>query len=299
MAKKAKRDIYPVFLPQGGCENQCIFCDQARITGRHSLPEPAAIEREIHGLPAGKRELAFYGGSFTRLPKERLLSYLEAGLSLKEAGKIHGLRCSTHPNAIDGAMAALLKRYGMDRVELGAQSLDDDVLHAAGRGHGRAEILRSIALLREAGIEVGIQLLLGLPRDAKEKSLASARALLAMPPDFVRLYPLIVLNETPLARAYKEGKYTPLAMAEAVAWAKELLAFFSYHGIPVIRIGLQSGGDLYRGSPEILAGPFHESFGSITKGALKLEQMRYLAAGETEAALAFLAPRADLPLLFG
>ncbi len=299
MTKKAKKDIFPVFLPQGGCKNNCVYCSQLHITGKHLLPDAAEIEADLLRLSDSERELAFYGGSFTSLPKTRIDEYLACGLSLKEAGKISAMRCSTHPNAIDEEIVALLQTHGMDRVELGVQSLDDDVLLAAGRGHGKADVFRSISLLHKAGIEVGVQLMQGLPLDSRAKSLTSVRELLPYRPDFVRLYPLLVLVGTPLARDYEAGDYQPLTLDEAVAWTRDLLAFFSYHDIPVIRIGLQPGGDIYRGSPAILAGPYHESFGNLTKAALKLEQIRMLLSEETAQNIRLLAPREDLPLLFG
>lgn len=300
MAGKAKCDIYPVFIPHGGCKNHCSFCDQRQITGRQVLPEVAQIEKALASPADGGRELAFYGGSFTGLPKDKLLSYLACGRNLKQAGKITALRCSTHPDAIDEETVALLKEYGMDRVELGVQSLDDAVLAAAGRGHGKETVFRSMGMLHDAGMEVGVQLLLGLPLDSREKSLASMWELLPYRPDFVRLYPLLVLADTALASFYQAGAYIPPTLDEALVWARDLLAFFSYHNIPVIRIGLQPGGEIYRGSPKILAGPYHESFGNLCKAALKLTQMHMLLSrsnGKTD--LDLLAPRADLPLLFG
>ncbi len=299
MAKEAKKDIFPVFLPQGGCKNNCIFCNQRRITGIDMLPQAEEILRDVENLPKAERELAFYGGSFTGLPKERMKEYLTAGQCLKAAGQIAAMRCSTHPDAIDEETVGLLKAFGMDRVELGVQSLDDDVLSAAGRGHGKKEVFQSIALLHAAGIEVGVQLMLGLPHDSKEKSLAAVGELIPYRPDFVRIYPLLVLEGTGLAKEFRAGKYQPLSLEDAVAWARDLLALFMVHTIPVIRIGLQPAGEIYRGSQAILAGPFHDSFGNLTKAALKLEQMRQVLTKISHRQVRFLAPKDDLPLLFG
>ena len=198
-----KNKILPVFIPHGGCRHHCIFCDQYRITAGDHLPEAEELESLIPPDLDADTELAFYGGSFTALPEPVRKAYLDFVRRKKEEGVISGIRLSTHPAYIDEDRAAELENYGVDTVELGIQSTDDEVLRRAGRGHGSKEIFTAAEILAASPMRWGVQLMVGLPGDDEEKDLRSVAQLLPYRPDMARIYPTLVLEGTPLARMWR------------------------------------------------------------------------------------------------
>lgn len=270
MAKKQL--IIPVFVPFGGCTHQCVFCDQAGITGERSLPafETVAplVEKYLSTWKGtGPRELAFYGGSFTGLPMEAQEGYLEASRPFIEGGLVDSVRISTRPDRIDSPTLGFLRSYGVKTIELGVQSMSDEVLKASGRGHTAEDTRRSASLIKGAGIRLGIQLMPGLPGDTEETILDTVDESVSLSPDFARLYPTLVLRNTPLFRLYERGEYAPWALEEMVRVCKEALERFQSASIPVIRVGLQTTEDL---SLNLVAGPYHPSFRQLieSNGAL-------------------------------
>lgn len=245
-------------------------------------------------------EVAFYGGSFTALPREAMLSYLAWAQQLKMGGHVSRIRLSTHPAHVDEEIVTLLQSYQVDTVELGVQSLDEEVLRRAGRGHGRAASLQAMRLLKEGGFNLGAQLMVGLPGDDRDKVLQTVADLLSCAPDFVRIYPLLVLRDTEMAKLLAEGSYQPLTLAAAVALVKDMLAIFLYAGIAVVRMGLQPTAELRRGSGQLVAGPYHESFGHLVKCALKREQlMMALLPGRKNGVVTVCCPPREIPLVYG
>lgn len=271
--KRVPRQILPFFIPHLGCPHRCVFCDQQGISGAASYPR----QEEVQAAIAGWREetvpeIAFYGGSFTALSESWQEYFLRPAHQALLAGKISGIRVSTRPDAVSSATLALLRRWGVDTVELGVQSLDDRVLAEAERGHPAAASLAALALLREHGFRTGVQLMPGLPGDSREKSLRGALAIARWRPDMVRIYPTLVLRGTRLHQMYCEGCYQPLRLEEAVATCRDMLAIMEHHGVQVIRMGLQPSAEI---SPQALvaAGPWHPSFGELVAGALYREKM--------------------------
>jgi len=277
-----RRRIAPVFVPNLGCPHRCVFCDQRAITGAPPrLPTREDIEaacalylgsaRARH-LP---RQLAFYGGSFTALPpadQERLLSL---GQELIERGQIDSLRLSTRPDAVAAAGLDRLAAFGVRSIELGAQSFDDAVLAQAGRGHAAADTLAAAALIRAANLELGLQLMCGLPGQTGDSFLASCRTATALGASFVRLYPVLVLEGTQLAAMWRRGTYQPLSLEEAVEQCRLAAEVFAAAGIPIIRTGLPHSGDLARAA---VAGPHHPAFGQLVRSKAWLERLRREAA---------------------
>ena len=294
-----KNKILPVFIPHGGCRHHCIFCDQYRITAGDHLPSAEELEALIPKDLDPDTELAFYGGSFTALPDAVRKAYLDFARRKKEAGVISGIRLSTHPAYMDEDRAAELENYGVDTVELGIQSTDDEVLRRAGRGHGSKEIFFAAEILAASPMRWGVQLMVGLPEDDEEKDLRSVAQLLPYRPDMARIYPVLVLEGTPLARMWRGKEYAPVPLEDAVRICGRMLALFSYADVPVIRLGLQPTDEISWDSDALLAGPFHPSFGYLTRCFLKREQMAMLLGEQSGAAFRFLAPKNDLPLLFG
>ena len=294
-----KNKILPVFIPHGGCRHRCIFCDQYRITAGNHLPSSEELEAMIPPDLDNETELAFYGGTFTALPATVRRVYLEFACRKKEAGVIGGIRLSTHPAYMDAAIAGELESYGVDVVELGIQSTDEEVLNLAARGHGSKEVFTAAETLAASEMRWGVQLMVGLPGDSEEKDFFSVSQLLPYHPDMARIYPVLVLKGTPLAQMWQRGEYMPLSLDDAVRISGKMLALFSCAGVPVIRMGLQPTEEIAFGSDTLLAGPFHPAFGYLVRCFLKREQMAMLLREHSETSLRFLGPKKDLPLLFG
>lgn len=275
--------IVPFFISHQGCPHQCVFCDQERISGQGGgLPDSAemlaAIDR--YAATGGGRplEVAFYGGTFTSLPRsdqERLLASLQP---LIDTGRVGGVRLSTRPDAVDGETARFLRARGVTTVELGVQSMDDEVLAAAGRGHDAAQVEEAFATLRGDGIAVGAQLMPGLPGGTAESARTSLERVLALSPAFVRIYPTVVVAGTRLAELWRSGAYTPLGLDDAVSLCAAMLRCCLAAGVPVVRIGLQPSEELERPGT-ILAGPWHPAFRQLVEGELFYGLLERLAAG--------------------
>ena len=221
--------IIPIFVPHLGCPHDCVFCNQKRITGLSTdiTIEDARriIEEHLATFPKENRtvEVAFFGGSFTGIDRSIQESLLSLAYSYKESGRIDGIRLSTRPDYIDEAILDLLTKYGVDTVELGVQSLDEEVLYKSGRGHNREVVYKAAELIKSYGINLGLQMMLGLVDDTREKSINTAKELIALDPYCVRIYPTLVIKDTYLEKLYLNKEYRPLTVEEAVDWASDIL----------------------------------------------------------------------------
>lgn len=274
--------MVPFFISHLGCPHRCVFCDQEKIAGaRGTLPSASEIQAKVEkyreSSPGRELEAAFYGGTFTALPREDqeyLLGALQPQLA---SGRLSSIRLSTRPDAVDPGSARFLKEMGVATVELGAQSMDDEVLSRAGRGHCAEETERALRALKEAGLAVGLQLMPGLPGDSDQRSLASLERALALDPSFLRIYPTLVISGTGLADLYRAGSYAPQSLDQAVSLCKRMLLKASRRGVPVIRLGLQPTAELE--TPGVLlAGPYHPAFGQLVQSELCYDLMSSLAA---------------------
>lgn len=269
--------IIPFFIPHAGCPHQCVFCNQKNIIGQKTSVDPSSVAQTISAYldNADQQEVqvAFYGGSFTALAIEAQKSYLEACQPFLASGRIKGIRLSTRPDCITKEILALLRDHQVDTVELGVQSMDDSVLMRSGRGHTAADTIHAVNLLRDQGFTTGLQLMPGLPGDAAGTFMATVNSVIGMGPAFVRIYPALVIKETPLEALYRSGNYTPLTLSEAVQWCKNALLQFEHAGIAVIRMGLQPTEELQRPGT-ILAGPYHPAFRQLVDSSILLDRMR-------------------------
>jgi histone acetyltransferase (RNA polymerase elongator complex component) len=275
--------IIPFFIPNSGCPHQCVFCNQKNITGQNKSAEVSSVPQKIidylkSAMTDEAVQIAFYGGSFTALPIETQKAYLEASRPFIESGQVKSIRLSTRPDSINRDILALLKGYHVQTIELGVQSMDDRVLALSGRGHSAVDTVKAARLLREYGFLVGLQLMPGLPGDSAENFVDTVDKTIALKPDFVRMYPLLVIKDTTLEELYKTGQYTPLSLDEAVSLCREALIRFEHAGIEVIRIGLQPTKEL--GKPgTILAGPYHPAFRQVVESSIYLDKMTELLRG--------------------
>ena len=270
--------IIPVFIPHEGCPHRCLFCNQHRISGQRGSPVTVAeVRQEIQTWLDRRKnsqaaaQVAFYGGSFTALSRVRQEELLYAAAPFLETGQVQSLRLSTRPDCMDAKQSDFLKAHWVATVELGAQSMNDAVLTAARRGHTAADTEQAMAVLKQAGLETGIQLLIGLPGDSRTSLRRTVAQVIALQPDFVRLYPLLVLRGSGLA----ECQYEPLSLGKAVLLAAFMQEQFEQAGIRTVRMGLQAGPEL---EDSLLAGPWHPSFGELVKSRLMLRQTRKLLA---------------------
>ncbi len=271
--------VIPVFIPHSGCPHQCAFCNQAIITSqKHCLPDSEEIDKIIDqylGYKANRSrvELAFFGGNFLGLPDSAIIRLLEQIRPYIENHIIHGIRCSTRPDTITEQRLDLITTYGICLVELGVQSMNDAVLKQANRGHTRQDTCRAIELLKARNIQVGVQLMVGLPGDSEESLLSSTRQVAALAPDVARIYPLMVLEGSPLAKWYQEGRYSPLGLDQSVDLVKEMFKILTRANVTVIRMGLQAS-EMMEDRSLVLAGPWHPAFGHLVFSALVYDQVR-------------------------
>lgn len=267
-----KHYIIPIFIPHYGCHHQCVFCNQKRITGIDTPVTPLnvarIIDKHLSMINQPRHiEVAFYGGSFTALATDVQQTLLfPAYIALKEK-RIHAIRLSTRPDCITQDILSLVSSMGVSTIELGAQSLDDHVLKAAARGHSSSDVTNAVSLIKTAGINCGLQFMVGLPKENWSRLINTTYQAIALRPDFTRIYPTLVIADTHLATLYKKGSYKALTLYQAIARSAFMKLTFERSGIPVIRTGLQASEDLAC-SDVVLAGPYHPSFGEMVDSHL-------------------------------
>ncbi len=273
----AKRRMIPLFIPHAGCPQTCVFCDQRKISGADTPVTPEQVAREIEvGLPkaGGGCELAFYGGSFTAMAPETQKRLLEAAQPYLGPEGVGAIRLSTRPDAVDDQVCRRLRAYHVSTVELGCQSMDDRVLALSRRGHTRQDTVYAVECLRRHGLSVILQMMTGLPGDTGRQSLETAREIIALRPEGVRIYPTVVLRDTELERQMNRGEYIPQSVEEAVALCGELYEMFLNAEIPVLRVGLNPTEALSGG--EAAAGAYHPALGELVLSELYLRRARAL-----------------------
>ena len=276
-----KHLIVPIFIPHQGCPYRCVFCNPVEITGQDKQTDRDRVLDPLNvylkSLPLEQlpkfREAAFYGGTFTGLPTQRqefLLGLLQPWL---DNGMLHAIRVSTHSLFIDPERLTLLAKYRVKTVELGVQSTDPEVLKLAGRESEPGLVAKSAELVRKNNFQLGLQLMPGLPGDSVEKFMVSVDETLSMRPDFVRLYPALVIRNTRLHEMYLRGEYRPWDMERTIEALKLAVIKFASAGVPVIRIGLHPEPSMLKGYVD---GPFHPSMKYLVDCRIGLDKMAAL-----------------------
>jgi len=269
--KPQKHANISIFVPHIGCTHACSFCNQRSISGETKAPTAQTVKETCQNtLPFLKSreltaEIAFFGGSFTAIERGYMLSLLEAAHEFIDGHLITGIRLSTRPDCIDEEILTLLKSYGVTAIELGVQSLDQQVLDLNRREHSAECASLSSRMIQDAGFELGLQMMTGLYGDTLEKCRETAEKIIAMRPDTVRIYPTVVIKNTELAALYQSGKYTPQTLEEAVSLCAGLLLLFEQENIRVIRLGLHASELLEK---DRLAGPFHPAFRELCENKI-------------------------------
>lgn len=264
-----KHRTIPIFVPEVSCPNQCIYCNQRVISGQQHMPTDeeitATIERYSSTFEAGTHvELAFFGGNFTGISMSEQQRLFDLVWPYCQRIGVQGIRLSTRPDYISDDKVDFLKANGVTTVELGVQSLDDEVLARVRRGYTAETVERAAAIIQKRGIEVGMQMMVGLPGDTAEKALNTARRIVELGATNTRIYPTLVVAHTVLARMYEQGLYRPLSLQEAVSLVKDILYLFETKGVTVLRVGLHPTEGFISGT-DYLAGPFHVAFKELVQ----------------------------------
>lgn len=270
-----KHAIIPIFIPHKGCPNDCVFCNQRRITARDGDITTSDIRKIadtwLETLENVETvEMAFFGGSFTGLPMEEQSEYLSVAKEYKDMGKIDKIHLSTRPDYIDDEILENLKSHGVDVIELGVQSFDPKVLAASKRGHRVEDVYSACKKIKYWKFSLGIQLMIGLPGDSLEADIFSAKEAVALNPETARLYPTVVIENTELYDMTLAGTYKMLDEDDAVFRTKEMYKILSSAGINIIRVGLKSS-DLIGPSNSFTGATFHPAFRQLVEGDLARE----------------------------
>lgn len=269
--------IIPIFVPHLGCPNDCVFCNQRSISGQKKQVTGEEVKQTIKEYletfknEDAHKEVAFFGGSFTGIEPEKQEELLQAAYEYVENGEIDSIRVSTRPDYIDKTILKRLKKYKVKTIELGVQSSNDYILKQAKRGHTFEDVKKASKLIRRYGFDLGHQMMVGLPESTRIDELNTAKDLAKLKPKMIRIYPVLVIKNTELARMYQNGEYEPVTLEQAIETCKELYYFFEKKHITIIRMGLQNT-DLISNpdnlESEVLAGPYHEAFGQLVESRI-------------------------------
>ena len=261
--------IFPIFIPHLGCPFNCVYCNQLTIT-KSKIPSARLISENVkkfcENIQLEEKEIAFFGGTFTKLSKEQQQTYLDVVNKYKDL--IQGIRISTRPDSIDQEILDFCKENNVRTIELGIQSFDDSVLKTTKRGYTSQDAVESCNLIKESNFALGIQLMPGLPGFNADSLTNTIETTIKLKPDFVRIYPTIVLKNTELENWFNAGEYSPLSLQESIVITSEMISRFRENNITIIKVGLHSDID----KDDIIAGPYHQSFGELVRAEmLKVE----------------------------
>jgi len=296
----------PIFVPHKGCPYDCIFCNQRKISGQiEEVTESSmrgVIESHLNTIKGEANiEIAFFGGSFTGIDREEQIKYLKIANEYIEKGLVRSIRISTRPDYINDDILNYLKQYGVSIIELGVQSLDKEVLEKSNRGHSVEDVIRSSKMIKEKGFVLGIQTMIGLPGDDFNKAVNTAKKVVEIAPDIVRIYPTLVIKGTYLEKLYNMGQYIPLDVENAVDLCAKLLELYESNKINVIRVGLQPTDTICDGG-DVIAGPFHPAIRQLVdakRALIDIEEKIIKDNLIEKKSLIILAEKKDVSVIIG
>jgi len=300
----AKHYTIPVFIPELACPFQCVFCNQQKISGRLKVPSDEeiieSIEAHLNSFTKKERivEIGFFGGSFTGLTLEEQEHFLKLAQPYILKNEIQGIRLSTRPDYISEEILDLLSRNHVSTIELGSQSLDDEVLKASFRGHTAEQTAKAAEMILSKNFKLGLQMMIGLPGDTLEKSIFTAKRIIELGAHSTRIYPTVVIRDTGLHQLYKQGKYEPLSLEDAADWTKVILPIFEEANIEVLRVGLHPSEGLLDGS-ELVAGPFHPSFKELVLTEIWADLLKPLLFESDARTIEITVPKKELNYAIG
>lgn len=276
-----KKGNISIFVPHLGCPSDCSFCNQKTITGQCCQPTGQDVKNAVETALKYKDfeyEIAFFGGSFTAIKREYMIELLSAAYEYVRRGKVKGIRVSTRPDAIDEDVLKILFEYGVTSIELGAQSMVENVLELNKRGHSAKSVVTASKMIKDAGFSLGLQMMTGLYGDDDNGAVYTASEFIKIKPDTVRIYPTVILKGTLLEKYFNEGIYKGQSVDEAVEICAKLVPMFEKNGIKVIRVGLHASEDVKN---SMVAGAYHEAMGELVTSKIlynkicKLEKGKY------------------------
>lgn len=264
-----------IFVPHKGCPNDCSFCNQRAISGQ-TVPATAedvcsAVTTAIkYNIDAKNTEIAFFGGSFTAIEREYMCSLLTAAKHFLDTLGFAGIRVSTRPDYVNEEVLEILKNYGITAIELGAQSMCDEVLFVNRRGHTAEDVRKASKLIKDYGFELGLQMMTGLYKSDFAKDEYTAREIIKLSPDTVRIYPTVVIKNTHLGYLQEIGEYTAPNAEQSVPLCAKLLQMFEENNIKVIKLGLHSSETV---EGDMLGGAYHPAFRELCEGHIFYEKI--------------------------
>lgn len=243
-------------------------------------------------------KVAFFGGNFTGLPISEQESYLRVVQPFIDDKKVQSIQLSTRPDYISEPILKLLKNYRVTLIELGAQSLDPEVLKYTRRGHTVQDVIKSARMIRQHGFELGLQMMIGLPGDTVEKSIMTAQKIVDLGAQYTRIYPTLVIKDTDLEQEYKNGYYIPLTLDQAVDWCAQIVPIFEQNDIQILRLGLHPSEGLIH-HETLIAGPFHVSFKELVLTALWKKKLLHLSQQNNSDVFEIDVPKSEINFAIG
>lgn len=216
-------------------------------------------------------EIAFFGGSFTAIDREYMLELLDATKPFINSFK--GIRLSTRPDCIDNEIVSLLKSYKVTSIELGAQSMDDEVLKLNERGHTADDVRNACRIIKNYGISLGLQMMTGLYGSDFYKDIYTADEFIKLRPDTVRIYPTVIMQDTELANLYNSKKFIPYTLEQSVELCSKLILKFKSENIRIIRLGLHYSESLENNS---LGNNYHPAFKELCENKIFFDKITKL-----------------------
>lgn len=270
---KSKQYTIPIFIPHKGCPNNCVFCNQKKISGQLTDVTSEDVKDKIeeylkYYLNSKKKiEIAFFGGSFTGIPMDKQIEYLEVANSYVKKGLVDAIRISTRPDYIDGKILDVMKKYNVKTIELGVQSMDDKILALSKRGHTALDVVNASKLIRDYDIELGHQIMIGLPGSILKSEVYTIKECIKLKPQQLRIYPVYVIADSELYSMYENSEYKPLSINEAVKRCKAVIHECQKTEISIIRLGLQSTDEITAKNSQ-LKGPVSDNLAEYVMASL-------------------------------
>lgn len=307
---KDEQYTIPIFIPHKGCKNECVFCNQRKISGVVSNVTDKDVDKiiserikELPKIKNKKIEVAFFGGSFTGIPIVNQIRYLKVANKYIKSGEVSSIRLSTRPDYISIPILKMLKKYNVRTIELGVQSMNNNVLSLSKRGHTKSDVIRASKLIKLFGFNLGHQIMVGLPGSTLEAEVNTIKDVLKQNPSELRIYPVYVINPSELYDMYKLKKYIPLSLEEAIYRCHKIINECQKTNIKIIRMGLQSTDEICKKNEDIV-GPVSDNFAEyvmadIIKEKIEKEFLKKIKNQKESINLNILVPKKYISVVIG
>lgn len=302
-SNKDNQYTIPIFIPHKGCPNNCIFCNQRKISGQIDDVTVEDVDNIIkkhlsYYNNSKKIEIAFFGGSFTGIDIKSQISYLEIANKYIENGMVDSIRISTRPDYINEEILTIMKEYNVKTIELGVQSMDNKVLEFAKRGHTKEDVIRASKLIQEYGIRLGHQIMIGLPYSTQDSEVYTIKECLKLNPKQLRIYPVYVIEDSELYEMYNLNLYKPLDISEAVRRCVAVINECRKSDIAIIRLGLQSTSEITSANSNI-HGPVCDNFAEYVQAAIVRESIEKIMPQNNEEDIIVYVPKKYVSVVIG